>query len=246
VHDVIIRNLTIRDTRMADDDPDDKTYDYDGIQMDTADHIWIDHNRISRMNDGLIDSRKDTSYLTVSWNVLEEGNKSFGIGWTTNATSRMTIHHNWIRATAQRNPSIDNVAFAHLYNNYLQDITSYGNLSRGAAKTVIENSYYERVHNPFRRDTTAASLTQTGSVLVDTTGRAETGGTTFRPAGQPSITCGTGTDLRPVELEAVAGALGPAERHERVHATVTVDPDCPGLQAASSRTHRPRTARWAR
>ena len=44
VHNVIIRNLTIRDTQMTDDDPDDKDYDYDGIQMDTADHIWIDHN----------------------------------------------------------------------------------------------------------------------------------------------------------------------------------------------------------
>jgi pectin methylesterase-like acyl-CoA thioesterase len=195
VHDVIIRNLWIRDTRMADDDPDDKVYDYDGIQMDTADHIWIDHNRISRMNDGLIDSRKDTTYLTVSWNILEEGNKSFGIGWTTNVTSRMTIHHNWIRATNQRNPSIDNVAFAHLYNNYLQDITSYGNLSRGAARTVIENSYYERVNNPFYRDTTAASLTQTGSVLVDATGRAETGGTTFTPADHYSYRLDPAADV---------------------------------------------------
>ena len=42
VQNVIIRNLTIRDTQMIDDDPDDKTYDYDGIQMDTADHIWIE------------------------------------------------------------------------------------------------------------------------------------------------------------------------------------------------------------
>ena len=38
---------------MADDDPDDKVYDYDGIQMDTADHVWIDHNTITRINDGL-------------------------------------------------------------------------------------------------------------------------------------------------------------------------------------------------
>ncbi|MEV0731957.1 cellulose binding domain-containing protein, partial [Polymorphospora sp. NPDC050346] len=44
---VIIRNLTIRDTRMAEDDPDDKDYDYDGIQMDTANRIWIDHNHIT-------------------------------------------------------------------------------------------------------------------------------------------------------------------------------------------------------
>lgn len=188
VHNVIIRNLTIRDTRMADDDPDDKLYDYDGIQMDTADHIWIDHNTIERMNDGLIDSRKDTSYLTVSWNDLGEVNKAFGIGWTDNVTARMTIHHNWIHDTNQRNPSIDNVALAHLYNNYLQNITSYGNLSRGSAKTVIENSYYEKVNDPYTYDTTAASLTQTGSIVVNCTGDRKTNGTTFNPGSYYSYT----------------------------------------------------------
>ncbi|MFF5333285.1 RICIN domain-containing protein [Streptomyces sp. NPDC013181] len=180
-HNVIIRNLTIRDTRMAEDDPDDKDYDYDGIQMDTADHIWIDHNRIQRMNDGLIDSRKDTSYLTVSWNELGEVNKAFGIGWTENVTARMTIHHNWIHDTNQRNPSIDNVALAHLYNNYMQNVTSYGNLSRGRSKTVIENSYYDHVANPYYPDTSAASLTQSGSIVVNSSGKQQTNGTTFDP-----------------------------------------------------------------
>jgi pectate lyase len=195
VRNVIIRNLTIRDTRMADDDPDDKVYDYDGIQMDTADHVWIDHNTIVRMNDGLIDSRKDTSHLTVSWNNLGEVNKAFGIGWTENVTARMTIHHNWIHDTSQRNPSIDNVAMAHLYNNYLQNVSSYGNLSRGRSRTVIENSYYENVANPYYPDTSAASLSQTGSVVVDSTGKQQTGGTTFDPRSHYSYTLDAAKDL---------------------------------------------------
>jgi pectate lyase len=148
---VIIRNLTIRDTRMADDDPGDDVYDYDGIQMDTADHVWLDHNLITRMNDGLIDSRRDTTYLTVSWNVLADGNKAFGIGWTANVTARMTIHHNWIHDTGQRNPSTDNVAYAHLYNNHLQNVTGYGNYARGATKMVLENSYFELRHPSWSR-----------------------------------------------------------------------------------------------
>ncbi|MFC8454243.1 RICIN domain-containing protein [Kitasatospora sp. NPDC057223] len=204
VHNVIIRNLTIRDTRMADDDPDDKVYDYDGIQMDTADHVWIDHNRIERMNDGLIDSRKDTSYLTVSWNVLGEVNKAFGIGWTDNVTARMTIHHNWIHDTNQRNPSVDNVALAHLYNNYLQNITSYGNLSRGASKTVIENSYFDNVANPYNIDTTAASLSQSGSIVVNSTGKQQTYGTTFTPSDYYGYTLDAATDV-PALLGQYAG-----------------------------------------
>ncbi|WP_433428313.1 RICIN domain-containing protein [Nonomuraea sp. CA-141351] len=181
VSNVIIRNLTIRDTRMADDDQDDKLYDYDGIQMDTAHHVWIDHNTVTRMNDGLIDSRKDTSYLTVSWNVLSENNKAFGIGWTDNVTARMTIHHNWIHDTNQRNPSTDNVAYAHLYNNYLQNVTSYGNYSRGATKMVIENSYYDTVKDPFYPDSTA-QLRQSGSILVNCTGKQTTSGSAFTPS----------------------------------------------------------------
>ncbi|THV40149.1 pectate lyase family protein [Glycomyces buryatensis] len=178
---VIIRNLTIRDTQMPEDDPDDKEFDFDGIQMDGATGVWIDHNRIERMNDGLIDSRKDTTDLTVSWNVIGDGNKSFGIGWTENVTARMTIHHNWIHDTSQRNPSTDNVEYAHLYNNYLENISSYGNLSRGATSMVLENSYFENVKDPYYVESDAAQLRESGSICVDCTGRQETNGEAFDP-----------------------------------------------------------------
>ncbi|GAA0450191.1 hypothetical protein Aca07nite_43940 [Actinoplanes capillaceus] len=204
VRNVIIRNLTIRDTQMTEDDPDDKTYDYDGIQMDTADHIWIDHNRITRMNDGMIDSRKDTTYLTVSWNVLDTGNKAFGIGWTENVTSRMTIHHNWIRNTVQRNPSTDNVAYAHLYNNYMQNITSYGNLSRGATKMVLENSYFDNVVNPYYNDTSAAQLKQSGSIVKNSSGKQQTNGSAFDPKSFYPYTLDAAADV-PALLAKYAG-----------------------------------------
>ncbi|GLW30268.1 hypothetical protein Areg01_32080 [Actinoplanes regularis] len=203
VTNVIIRNLTIRDTQMADDDPDDKVYDYDGIQMDTADHIWIDHNTIERMNDGLIDSRKDTTYLTVSWNVLAENNKAFGIGWTDNVTARMTIHHNWIHDTNQRNPSTDNVAYAHLYDNYLQNVASYGNYSRGATKMVLENSYFENVKDPYYPDSTA-QLKQSGSILVNCTGSQVTSGSAFTPSSFYSYTLDAAADV-PALLRQYAG-----------------------------------------
>ncbi|MCY1142774.1 RICIN domain-containing protein [Actinoplanes sp. Pm04-4] len=204
VRNVIIRNLTIRDTAMPDDDPDDKVYDYDGIQMDTADHIWIDHNTITRMNDGSIDSRKDTTYLTVSWNVLSNNNKSFGIGWTDNVTARMTIHHNWLHDTNQRNPSVDNVAYAHLYNNYLQNITSYGNLSRGSTKLVLENSYFDNVKNPYYNDTSAAQLKQSGSIVVNSSGKQQTNGSAFTPSSYYSYALDPAADV-PALLKTYAG-----------------------------------------
>ncbi|MEU0070668.1 pectinesterase family protein [Streptomyces sp. NPDC006332] len=179
VHNVIIRNLTIRDAYQGV--WNDKEHDFDAIQMDGAHHVWIDHNDLRHMADGLIDSRKDTTYLTVSWNRLSQENKAFGIGWTDNVTSDMTIHHNWIRETEQRNPSTDNVAHAHLYNNYLEDeagtsiTSSYGNYARGRTNMVLENSYFQGMRNPVTRDATA-TVVQRGNVFSGTSGRNESGG----------------------------------------------------------------------
>lgn len=179
VHNVIIRNLTIRDAYQGI--WNDKEHDFDAIQMDGAHHVWIDHNDLRHMADGLIDSRKDTTYLTVSWNKLSQENKAFGIGWTENTTADITIHHNWIRETEQRNPSTDNVAHAHLYNNYLEDEagttikSSYGNYSRGKTNMVLENSYFQGMTNPVVRDATA-TLVQRGNVFAGTSGKNESGG----------------------------------------------------------------------
>ncbi len=176
VHNVIFRNLTIRDS-FVEGDYDGKTQDYDGIQMDTAHHVWIDHCHLLHMGDGLIDSRKDTSYLTVSWSILSDHNKAFGIGWTENVTAQMTIHHNWFRDLNQRNPSIDNVQRAHLYNNFMQRLTSYGNYARGGTNAVIENSVFEDVNNPHYYDT--GSLVARGNTYAGTTGQKESSGTTY-------------------------------------------------------------------
>ncbi|MEV0647109.1 RICIN domain-containing protein [Phytomonospora sp. NPDC050363] len=205
VHNVIIRNLTIRDTRMPDDDPGDDAYDYDAIQLDTADHIWIDHNRLTRMNDGLIDSRKDTSYLTVSWNHLVDNNKTFGIGWTDNVTSLITIHHNWFQNTNSRNPSADNIAACHLYNNYLQDVTGYGHFARGLTKAVVENSYFDSVRDPYYVE--AGELVQRGNIVVDSTwsdGRVREKGSAFDPSAHYAYTLDPAAAV-PALLTASAG-----------------------------------------
>ncbi|GGW54551.1 pectinesterase family protein [Streptomyces caelestis] len=185
-HNVIIRNLTIRDTAI-EGNWDCKDTDYDGIRLDTAHHVWIDHIRFSRICDGQLDVRKDSEYVTVSYNQFTNNNKTFGIGWTPNVRTQITVDHNWFTGTKQRNPSADNVAYAHLYNNYLSaqlsdgdPVWTYGNWSRGKTRMVIENSFYDGVQHPYQADATA-ELVQRGSILRNTTGRHDAWGTAFDP-----------------------------------------------------------------
>ncbi|MEV0326802.1 LamG-like jellyroll fold domain-containing protein [Micromonospora echinospora] len=204
VSNVIIRNLTIRDTLMPDDDPGDDSYDYDAIQIDTAERIWIDHNRLSRMNDGLLDSRKDTTKITVSWNHFDTNNKTFGIGWTDNVTAQMTVHHNWFQNTRTRNPSADNLANIHFYNNYLQN-TGSGHFVRGLTKAVVENSYFDSVQDPYYVE--AGELVQRGNITVNSSwgsGKVKEKGTAFDPRSFYSYTLHPAADV-PALLRTYAG-----------------------------------------
>ncbi|MET9965835.1 pectinesterase family protein [Streptomyces sp. NPDC006356] len=233
VHNVIIRNLTIRDAYQGI--WNDKDHDFDAIQMDGAHHVWIDHNDLRHMADGLIDVRKDSTNVTVSWNKLSQNNKTFGIGWTENVKTDITIHHNWIRETEQRNPSTDNAAHAHLYNNFLEDVagtdikSSYGNYSRGKTKMVLENSYFQGMNNPVTKDSTA-SIVQKGNTFVGTSGRNESGGTAFDPKAYYAYTLDATANV-PSLLTSGAGprgSIGTTATANAAAATLTVAKDGSG------------------
>ncbi len=96
------------ETEAADTWPDDTADGFASVNTLGQDGTF---NDLRHMADGLIDSRKDTTSVRVSWNKFSN-NKTFGIGWTENTTVDLTIHHNWLRETEQRNPSADNLAHA--------------------------------------------------------------------------------------------------------------------------------------
>lgn len=145
---IIIRNLTILDS-YVEGDWEGKTNDYDGIRADNCHHLWVDHCHLTHLGDGLIDLRKVTDYVTISYNKLSNHNKAFGIGWTEETDFRITIHHCWTDNTNQRNPSFD-MGIGHLYNNYLSNIASYGNLSRGDAQIIVQNSHFYKANDPLK------------------------------------------------------------------------------------------------
>ena len=202
-HNVIIRNLTIRDTYVKGDWIG-KTQDDDGLQMDGAHHVWVDHCHFTRHGDGCIDSRLGTTYLTVSWCIFSNHNKTFGMGWHKPVTSQNTLHHNWFRETACRNPRTGGCLRLHLYNNFLQDVGTRGQWAGEGTHMLIENSLYENVTNPhYARG--AGSLVVTGNVYRNCRGSRDTrGSATFDPAKFYKYTLDKAKDL-PAILAKYAG-----------------------------------------
>ncbi|KSU75842.1 pectinesterase [Pseudarthrobacter enclensis] len=234
VSNVIFRNFTVRDSYIPGDwDGKRPDNDRDGIQLDTSHHVWVDHMKFERMGDGLIDTRKDSDFLTYSWNIFADNNKALGVGWTPNAVTRMTIHHNWIRNTTQRNFSLDNTAAAHVYNNYLQDVGQYGMMGRNSAKVVLEGNYFTAVQDPIVAKDPGTEIVNRDNIFDSTRGRKDNVGTAFDPAANYSYT----KDEAAAVPGIVSSGAGPRDNNARNTTTeITVALDGTGdfgsLQAA--------------
>lgn len=183
VSNVVIRNLTFRDSYVAGDwDGKSEDNDNDGIRVDTSDHVWIDHCEFARLGDGLVDVRKDSTAVTISWCVFRDHNKAVGVGWTENVVTTITLHHSWFSNTFQRNASIDNVAAGHLYSCLFQGQAHYGTMSRGASQLVIEGSIYEHGEDAVVAKDEASRVDSRENRFTHIRGRKDHTGPTFEPS----------------------------------------------------------------
>jgi pectinesterase len=225
VENVIVRNLTFRDSYVPGDwDGKAADNDNDGIRMDTSSHVWIDHNEFARLGDGLVDVRKDSTAVTLSWNVFRDHNKAVGVGWTSNVVTTLTMHHNWFSNTYQRNASIDNVAAGHLYNNYLEGQAQYGTMSRGASQLVVEHSVYAHGEDAIVAKDPASRVDSRANRFESIRGRKDDTGPTFDPATYYAYTADRTDDV----VEIVTVSAGPVARDETVGSRVTVALDGTG------------------
>jgi pectate lyase len=149
VRNVILRNLVFRNA--ADDSIN--------IQSGTT-NVWVDHNDLSNGYDGLIDIKRGSDFITVSWNRLHNHDKSMLLGHSDDNGSedigklRVTYVHNWFEGTGQRHPRVRFGNPVHVLNNYYSNIGSYGVASTENAGVFVERNYFENVGNP--------TVTQTG------------------------------------------------------------------------------------
>ncbi|WP_306204691.1 pectate lyase family protein [Actinoplanes sp. RD1] len=149
VRNIIIRNLVFRN---ASDDSIN-------VQTNTT-NVWIDHNDLANGYDGLIDIKRGSDFITVSWNRLHDHDKSMLLGHSDDNGSqdighlRVTYVHNWFEGTNQRHPRVRFGNPVHVLNNYYSNIGSYGVASTENAGVYVERNYFENVDSP--------TVTQTG------------------------------------------------------------------------------------
>lgn len=179
---VIVRNLTIHEV----------LYPNDALTLDNVQHGWVDRCELySKIGagigvdtyDGLLDIKKGSAYITISWNYIHHHMKCSLIGHSDNegqkeadSKIRVTYHHNWFSNTDGRNPSL-RFGAVHMFNNYFGDITDYGIAARTGAHAKLENNIYHNVKLPMSTDKFPVDglpngfICETGNILSGSTGQ---------------------------------------------------------------------------
>ncbi|MEU4567929.1 family 16 glycoside hydrolase [Micromonospora sp. NPDC023956] len=178
VHNVIIRNLNFRNT----------VDDAINVQM-FSHHVWIDHNDLSNGYDGLIDIKRGSSYVTVSWNHTHHHTKNMLLGHDDNNGAqdtghlRVTYHHNWYDRTPQRNPRVRFGDPVHVFNNYFVYNTDVGVACQLNSGCVVEGNHFEDVEVPWSISYSGSRgrLVARDNVLSGTSEPGDSGGTVTEP-----------------------------------------------------------------
>ena len=141
---IIIQNMTVRYVLARD-----------AIQVNNGTYVKIDHctlyNEPFNINpdkdkfDELISIKNDAQHVIVSWNEIYDTHKTILVGSNDEVDAlpdrRVIFHHNWFHDGGSRHP-LYRGGYAHIYNNYYQNIDS-GINTRTNSKILIENNYFE-------------------------------------------------------------------------------------------------------
>lgn len=146
---IIIRNIHIKMPK-ADNGAD-------GISMQKSDRVWVDHCTFESVNqsydyeDGSCDITHASKNVTVSWCHFIRTQKSCLVGHSNSETGdaaiTVTFHHNYFDKSSSRHPRV-RYGRAHVYNNYYNEVTTYGAGSAYGAMVLVENNSFNGVVLP--------------------------------------------------------------------------------------------------
>ena len=146
---IIIRNVYIVQPK-ADNGAD-------GISMQESHNVWVDHctfesvNQTKDYEDGSCDVTHQTYGVTISWCHYIKTQKSTLVGHSNSASAdeqiTITMHHNWFDGSSSRHPRV-RFGRAHVFNNFYDNVTTYGVGSAYGAKVLVEYNAFDGVRLP--------------------------------------------------------------------------------------------------
>ena len=210
-NNIIIRNLKIHHVN---------TGDKDAISIEgPVRNVWVDHctlyndlNHDKDYYDGLLDAKKDSAYMTFSWNYLYDSYKTSLVGSSDsdNYDRRITYNHNYFRNCNSRLPSY-RFGVGHVFNNYYYGIMTTGINSRMGAKLRIDNNVFENSDDPIGSwdSDNVGYWHLSGNQYINCTGSMPTSSTTsYNPPYSYSLTA-TGSVKSTVTSGAGSGKINP-------------------------------------
>jgi len=154
VSNVIIQNITMTLPYPGTVKGSDHDGDVIHIEGSSASDVWIDHcelyNKYDGVGkddyDGIIDIKKGSTKVTVSWCYIHDAWKTSLIGYTEtdNADWQVCYHHNLFNYVNSRLPSIRGGTGA-MFNNYYLNIPGTAINTRVGATVYAEKNYFEGV-----------------------------------------------------------------------------------------------------
>ena len=187
---IIIRNLKLRGDGARDNGSDDV------ISVITGTRLWFDHLDISDGEDGNLDIKRESNYITISWCKFSYTSASTAhefsnlIGHNDNHIadrnhSKVTLHHNyWAAGVKQRMPRV-RFGQVHIVNNYYRSDSDGNDYCIGAGKEadlLIENNVFELVTNPLNYIGGAATAVNlNNNLFTNAPGDKTETGTAFTP-----------------------------------------------------------------
>jgi pectate lyase len=193
VSNVIVWNLKIDAATAIPDDGGD------GIHIERAHHVWVDHCEVWDAPDGNADVTHGGNWVTISWTKFyytdaapnDDHRFSNLIGHSENAGDtdrgrlKVTYHHNfWGQGVEQRMPRV-RFGEVHVFNNYMNAPGAIATVAAGTeAMLLVENNHFENVNDAhfFHEGSTTAQIVAHGNAYVNTTGKRDVGqGSAFVP-----------------------------------------------------------------
>jgi len=117
--------------------------------------VWIDHCDLADCRDGLVDIKRGSDFITVSWNHFHDHGKTCLLGHSDkpdiraldSGHLRVTYHHNFFDGTQSRHPRVRFADGVHVFNNYYRG-NQYGVASVMDAGVIVEGNHFEDVRQP--------------------------------------------------------------------------------------------------